>query len=90
MNGLDSNENKATCKVCILQSKDTGAFRVVYTLNLPQLLRQPDTVGSRIMYCRRFDDLLDGLGHKLFLEQLSPLSIKRFLAIKNKINNSYY
>ena len=85
MNGNYSNNDGITCCVCILKDKNTEAFRVIYTLNIQRYMQKQDNSTLKLVYFRGFRDLLDGIGHKLFLEQLSVKSIKRFVMI-NKQN----
>ena len=84
MSGNYSNNDGIICCVCILKDKNTEAFRVVYTLNIQRYMQQPDNSTLKLVYFRGFSDLLDGIGHKLFLEQLSAMSIKRFVMINKQ------
>ena len=37
----------------------------------------------RLVYLKQFDNFFDGIGHKLFLEQLSWTSLRRFIKLRN-------
>lgn len=64
-----------------MQNRDTDVFQIVYTLNLSKSIQQYCKHRTELVYCRKFEDLLDGVAHKLLLEELSAPSIKRFVEI---------
>lgn len=53
---------------------DPGRRIIGFTRNIDEeILSAPDP--PPILYCRRFDNLMDALAHKLMLEQLSASTI---------------
>lgn len=77
------NEETVSCWVCVLENESSGLFRIVYTLNLERYLRKIEGEALKMIYNRKFDNLIDGIGHKLFLEELSAVSVRRFVQIYN-------
>ena len=81
----DSNNDTVSCWVCVLQ--DTNQFHIIYTRNIQYCTQQYKSNTLKLVYYRGFREIIDGLGHKLFLETLSHNSIKRFVMVRdNKFN----
>jgi hypothetical protein len=89
MNVHDSNNDITSCWVCVLQDTNTNAFHINYTRNIQQYTQQYENSTLKLIYYRGFHEIIDGLGHKLFLETLSPNSIKRFVTAHNNKLNEY-
>lgn len=70
--------DKPTYCVSIFTDRESGRKIIAYYLhpeNCPELREACYT----LVYTRRFESMTDALGHKLFLEQLSPRSMEVFI-----------
>ena len=68
-------------KVYILEADTTPRYTVHHAINLPNIIENST---SKLIYYRSFDNLLDALGHKLLLEQLSEASLTRIIREKKQ------
>lgn len=71
------------CWIYIYREKEKSGLQIAYTLDFPAWIRDSDNSDIRLIYFRRFDNILDGIAHKLFLEQMSVVSLRRFIRIYN-------
>lgn len=65
------------CWVLVLKHKAVSNYRIVFTLRQPEQMMFGAT--EKLMYSRHFDNVIDALGHKLLLENISDESIKRLI-----------
>ena len=72
------------CWVCLIQQ--LSGYEVSFVLNLSKIfwLDEP----TRLVYFRRFDNLIDGIGHKLLLENISEQSLRRLITKNNPDNRN--
>jgi hypothetical protein len=76
MNRNFANTNFSnSCYIYIVQDGNRKEYKIRYSLNLPE---------KNIVYLRMFDDFVDAMGHKLFLENISKNSLKRFINLHNR------
>jgi hypothetical protein len=82
--------------IYILQKEIRKQYQIGYTLNLNEFIK----VGGKgkeqkLVYTRLFNNLIDALSYKLFLEHISTASLKRIIQKQNpdpedvKHNKSY-
>lgn len=73
--------NESYCIYIRQNGKDT-TYAIGYTTDLLNVAKQLDETG-KIIYARRFQNSMDALGHKLFLEQISKPSLRRIIRRQN-------
>jgi hypothetical protein len=84
MNGNFSNTNSSLpCWIYILQGNSNADYQVGYTVNLPERIQQMNACGGKLVYLRIFNDFIDAIGHKLFLEQITTPSLRRIVRMHN-------
>lgn len=82
--------------IYILQNGIKNQYEIGYTLNPDEIIK----VGKKgkeqsLLYKRLFNDLIDALSHKLFLEHISTASLQRIILKQNPnpedvtLNKSY-
>lgn len=62
--------------VYILEADAKPRYTVYHALNRPAI---SENLSGKLIYSRSFDNLIDSLGHKLLMEQLSEASITRII-----------
>ncbi|MDR1644772.1 MAG: hypothetical protein LBS05_02950 [Tannerellaceae bacterium] len=72
------------CWIYILQEGKETDYQIGYTLDLPERMRKVKGNGARLVYLRKFDDISDAIGHKLFLEEISQASLRRIIRMYKK------
>lgn len=75
----NTSSDRASCWVYILQAEDRRHI-VKYTVDIRRGLDYTPP-GSRIVFCRGFSDIIDGIAFKVFLQSLSPSSLERVASI---------
>lgn len=70
--------------IYILLNNKTQKCQIYYTMN-PSKIEEPTIPNLKLVYVRRFDNMIDALGHKLLLEKISASSLKRFIHIQSSI-----
>jgi hypothetical protein len=92
MNGNFSDTNASTpCWIYILQGESNAEYQIGYTMkwgrdmarNGRDVACRVSTNEGKLMYLRMFDDFVDAFGHKLFLENISTRSLRRFVRMHN-------
>jgi hypothetical protein len=90
MHAKTMNSNFSTSySIYILQDSKTANYQIGYTTNNGNDATSNDgachaaTNEGKLMYLRMFDDFVDAFGHKLFLEQISIPSLRRFVRMHN-------
>ena len=70
--------------IYILQNGIKNQFQIGYTLNPDEIIRVGEKgKGQKLVYTRLFNDLIDALSYKLFLEHISTASLRRIILKKN-------
>ena len=75
------NSEGIFCWVCVFKSANTKKHCIIYTNNVEKYVEQHKNDNLKLVYTRGFADIIDGLGHKLFLEALSATSRERFIKL---------
>lgn len=73
--------NETFCIYILQNGKDT-TYTIGYTTDLPNVIEELSDIGN-IIYVRRFQNSMDALGHKLFLEKISKPSLRRIIHRQN-------
>lgn len=70
--------------IYILQKELRKQYQIGYTLNPDEIIRVGEKgKGQKLVYTRLFNDLIDALSYKLFLEHISIASLRRIIQIQN-------
>lgn len=70
--------------IYILQNGIKNQFQIGYTLNLNEIKKDGEKgKGQKLVYTRLFNDLIDALSYKLFLEHISIASLRRIILKQN-------
>ena len=89
MNSKSKTNNDAGHWIYITVSKEKR-YKIEYSSQKPEL---DDSINAEIgkspIYIRKFEKLIDALGHKLFLEQISDTSIERIIKMRRKETEKY-
>ncbi|MDL2241945.1 hypothetical protein LJB91_03465 [Bacteroidales bacterium OttesenSCG-928-L03] len=85
MINIPQYNNETSCWVYV-QKDGAGDYDVLFDLDLPGKIRREDESDNRLVYCRKFENILDGIGHKLLLESISKPSLQRMIRINNPEN----
>lgn len=75
--------NNDECWVYLTPSKTSSGYDVVFEMDLPHKIEREKIY---LLYFRKFDNLLDGLAHKLLLETISRQSLLRIVKNSNPDN----
>lgn len=73
--------------IYILKEENTALFNINYAVNYPDGIEQTK---AKLVYYRCYDNIIDALGHKLFLEQISKASLKRIIKMQNPKNKNLW
>lgn len=83
MDAVEKSEGSAHC-IYILQKGMKKQYQIGYSPNLSEILNEVKKgEENRLLYTRIFNELIDALGHKLFLEHISTASLKRIIQKQN-------
>ncbi|MDR0829773.1 MAG: hypothetical protein LBN95_06645 [Prevotellaceae bacterium] len=85
---MNSNFSNTTFQnsytIYIVQENDNAEYQIGYAVNdCRDVARHVSTNEKNLVYLRMFDDFVDALGHKLFLENISTPSLRRFIRLHN-------
>jgi hypothetical protein len=85
---MNSNFSNTTFQnsytIYIVQENDNAEYQIGYAVNGRDGACPVSTDNGNLIYLRMFDDFVDALGHKLFLENISTPSLRRFIRLHNK------
>lgn len=69
--------------VCIFRQKKPARIFIVYGTDWNYTVGKIKS-DAELLYIRTFDNILDGMGHKLILEQLDLLDLKNLIHQSNR------
>ncbi|MDL2243350.1 hypothetical protein LJB84_00700 [Bacteroidales bacterium OttesenSCG-928-J19] len=77
--------NEVSCWVYLQKDKE-GDYDISFSLDLPGKISREEEDLNPLVYVRRFNNIIDGIGHKLLLESISKPSLQRMIRINNPEN----
>ncbi len=69
--------------VYVLKTTLKGQLSIGYTTDIVKHIEKTNYESKRIIYARSFDEMSLAVGHKLFLENISAISLRRFIKTTN-------
>ena len=80
---MEKQTESTICWVYVLQTCSKSRLSIGYTTDIMKQLEKTNYKIQRLIYARSFDEISLAIGHKLFLENISAISLRRFIKTNN-------